>query len=387
MKKLVVMIMLISIGISGCVNNEKIEGVLKPNEEVTISEVEEKEGRVVEEQEGDKEIVTSDERNSREETNELDGKGLLDSFRWIKYTIDINEPKMLDQVSCISGSITIPEGDEVTILDHALYIDGKPEKWSYPLALHGDVREIKDSGEPGKHYIIVFNAPSELIDFSDERLSLTLYVSMEVDGYRLSFMEGNQKSLLLPAKPRELDGLGWINGMKIIAEYNNTGDNPYEVMLVQTEVLTPLTRDDEGFDMYLSGFYGGFELWLVKEGEVVDSLKFNECFGYEKIGFVGTFPINGADYNDDGNLDFNIGIIDKRGSGAIVFTVKDDSFHVFTFDGSKIFRRINPHHSEPYLRGSEGELSIEHFQKEEGGEYYLEKYYWDGMQFISKEGD
>jgi hypothetical protein len=78
MKKLVVMILLISIGISGCVDNEKIEGVLKPNEEVATSEVEEKEGDVVKEQESDKEIITSDERNGREESNGVDEKGLLE---------------------------------------------------------------------------------------------------------------------------------------------------------------------------------------------------------------------------------------------------------------------------------------------------------------------
>jgi hypothetical protein len=80
MKKIIVIIMLISIGISGCVNNEKIEGVLKSNEEVATSEVEELEGDVVKEQEGDKEILTGDERNGREETDELDGKGLLEIF-------------------------------------------------------------------------------------------------------------------------------------------------------------------------------------------------------------------------------------------------------------------------------------------------------------------
>lgn len=247
------------------------------------------------------------------------------------------------------------------------------------MALHGDVREIKDSGEPGKHYVIVFKAPSELIDFSNEQLSLTLYVSMEVDGYRLSCMEENQKILSLPAKPRELEGLGWIDGSKIIAAFTSTGDNPFEVKLVQTVVLTPLTPNDEGFDRNLSGFYGGFELWLVKDGKVVDSLDFNECFGYEKIGFVGPFLIVGDDYNDDGKLDFNIGIIDKRGSAVIFFTVEENSFQMFTFEGSKTLMRANPHHSEDFQRGTEGELLI----NRPGGSY--EKYFWDGIQFVLKE--
>ncbi len=360
MKKLMLIMICILLVLSGCANSVKLENGLEPDGETTISEVEEQDSNVVNDQE--------------KEGN---------SFSWIAYDIDINGPKTLDQISCISASITIPEGDEVEILDHALYVDGKPERWSIPLALHGDVREIKDSEEPGKHFIIVFNTPSELIDFSDEQLSLTLHVSMEVDGYRLSFMEGNQKILSLPAKPRELEGLGWIDGSKIIAEFNNTGDNPYEVKLVQTVVLTPLTPDDEDFDMYNSGFYGAFELWLVKDGEVVDSLDFNECFGYEKIGFVCPFPIVGDDYNDDGNLDFNIGIIDKRGSAVIFFTVKDDSLYVFTFDDSKILMRANLHHSEDIQRGVDGELLI-NLPKKEGGGYYLERYVWDGVQFVSK---
>ena len=363
MKRFIVFLICMMFGLSGCMNSESAEMENEPNEESEIIEVDEQKNSVVEDRE--------DEANS---------------FQWIQYVVDINEPKMIDQISYISGSITIPKGDEVTILDHALYVDGKPEKWSSPLALHGDVREIMDSGEPGKHYVIVFNAPLELIDFSDEQLSLTLYMLMEVDGYRLSFMEGNQKILSLPTKPRELEGLGWIDGSKIIAEFNNTGDNPYEVKLVQTVALTPLTPDDEDFDMYNSGFYGAFELWLVKDGEVVDSLKFNECFGYEKIGFVGTFPIKGADYNDDENLDFNMDIIDKRGSGTIVFTVKDDSLYVFTFDDSKTIMRANPHHSEDFQRGADGELII-NLPKKEGGGYYLERYFWDGIQFVSKEYD
>lgn len=81
MKKLVVMIMLISIGISGCVNNEKIEGVLKPNEEVATSEVEELEGDVGKAQKSDKEILTDPERNGREETDGLDGKDLLEIYK------------------------------------------------------------------------------------------------------------------------------------------------------------------------------------------------------------------------------------------------------------------------------------------------------------------
>lgn len=356
MKRLIVIVSCIVFGLSGCMNSESADMEGKSNEKAEMMAVDEQENIAAEDREDD-----------------------ADSFQQIRYVVDINEPKRIDQISYISGAITIPEGDEVAILDHALYVDGKSEKWSIPLALHGDVREIKDNEEAGKHFIIVFNAPSELIDFSNEQLSLTLYVSMEVDGYRLSCMEENQKILSLPAKPRELEGLGWIEGAKIIAEYINTGDNPYQVMLVQTTVLTPLTPDDEDFDRYLSGFYGGFELWLVKKGEVVDSLDFNECFGYEKIGFIGTFPIVGEDFNDDGNLDFNIGIIDKRGSVVTFFTVRDDSLDVFTFDGSKTLLRASPHHSEDFQRGPEGELLI----NRSGGPF--EKYFWNGIQFVLKE--
>lgn len=200
MKRLIVIMSCIIFGLSGCMNSESADIERKSNEKAEIIAVDEQENTVAEDREDD-----------------------ADSFQWIQYVVYINEPKMIDQISYISGSITIPKGDEVTILDHALYVDGKAEKWSSPLALHGDVREIKDSGEPGKHFTIVFKTPSELIDFSNVSLSLTLYVSMEVDGYQLSFMEGNQKTLSLPAKPRELEGLGRFDCHIVNAERDRIG--------------------------------------------------------------------------------------------------------------------------------------------------------------------
>lgn len=360
MKKWFVLIICIVFGLTACnpvAENENTKNANQQMEETEHSKADEESQDLVPEQDGEKE------------------------YQWIPYSVDIEKPKMMDQVSYIRTIIDIPEGAQVTILDHALYVDGKTEKWSVPLALHGDVRVLTDSQKPGKHYVIVFNAPLELVDFSDDHLSLTFYVSMEVDGYQISFMEENQKNLSLPAKPRELEGIGWINGMKIIAEYKNTGDDPYEVMLVQTEVLPPLTPDDQSFDMYLSGFYGGFDLLLVKQGEIIDSLNFNECFGYEKIGFIGPFSICGADYNDDGNLDFNIGIIDKRGSATIFFTVEEDALQIFTFDGESLVMVANPHHSETYQPRPDGGLVINR-----PGEY-MDEYVWDGRQFVTKENE
>ena len=83
--------------------------------------------------------------------------------------------------------------------------------------------------------------------------------------------------------------------------------------------------------MYNSGFYGEFVLRPVKDGKVVDSLNFNKCFGYEKIGFVGLFSIVGTEYNDDGNLDFNIGIIDRRGSAVVMFVIIPTSIDIVSF--------------------------------------------------------
>lgn len=96
MKRFIVLLICMMFGLSGCMNNESADMEREANEDSGIIEVDEQENSVVEDREDDTNL-----------------------FQWTQYAVDINEPKMMDQISYISGSITIPIGDEVTILDHA----------------------------------------------------------------------------------------------------------------------------------------------------------------------------------------------------------------------------------------------------------------------------
>jgi hypothetical protein len=185
------------------------------------------------------------------------------------------------------------------------------------------------------------------------------------------------------AKPRELQSIGKNDGDDVIAEINdNSKSESYMVMLVQIETVPPLTPDNERFDLYSSGFYGEFELRLVKNETKVDFVNLNDYFGLERIGFVGVFDIVGTDLNGDGNLDFNVGIMDGTGFNYVVFTVQQDELVMFKFDSSKVLESSLKHHSVKFKRSEKDELIIP-ISRTTGG--YCEKcYVWDGMQFISQ---
>lgn len=167
----------------------------------------------------------------------------------------------------------------------------------------------------------------------------------------------------------------------VIVKYcDDAKNNAYEIMLVQTEELT-LSPEDDDFDIYKSGYYGEFELWLIKDESIVDVLYLNDLFGIKNIGFIGKFDLVGDDLNNDEKMDFNIGIINENYFDYIVFTVNENSFKVFTFDDSKILKSASTHHSEEFERGAEGEIVIM-LPKDVGG-FYEKRYYWNGDEFKS----
>jgi len=173
-----------------------------------------------------------------------------------------------------------------------------------------------------------------------------------------------------------------LDSHNTITEYNiDIDDGPFKIILIQTEELTPLKPEDKGFSIYKSRYYGKFKLLLLKDELIVDILDLNDCFNLEYIGFMGKFTLVGEDLNNDGIEDYNIGIMGDDDFEFIAFTVKENSFEIFTFDGEEILNRPNPHHSEGFLKGSEGELIVtvrgEH-------RFYRKRYFWNGFQFISE---
>jgi len=172
-----------------------------------------------------------------------------------------------------------------------------------------------------------------------------------------------------------------VSSNNVVVKYcNDAKNNDYEIMLVQTDEL-PLSPEDDDFDIYKSAYYGEFELWLIKDESIVDLLNLNDLFGVENIGFIGKFDLVRDDLNNDGKMDFNIGIRNENSFNYIVFTVKENSFKVFTFDGSKILKSASTHHSEEFERGAEGEIVIT-LPKNVGG-FYEKRYYWKGDEFKS----
>lgn len=173
-----------------------------------------------------------------------------------------------------------------------------------------------------------------------------------------------------------------LDSHNTITEYNIDIDNePFKIILIQTEELTPLKPEDEGFSIYKNGYYGEFKLLLLKDELIVDILDLNDCFNLKYIGFIGEFTLVGQDLNNDGIEDYNIGIMGNDDFEFIVFTVKENSFEIFTFDGEEILRRPNPHHSESFLKGSEGELIV---AVRGDHRFYRKRYFWNGLQFISE---
>ncbi len=173
-----------------------------------------------------------------------------------------------------------------------------------------------------------------------------------------------------------------IDSHNTITEYNIDIDNePFKIILIQTEELTPLKSEDEGFSIYKSGYYGEFKLLLLKNELIVDILDLNDCFNLKYIGFIGKFTLVGQDLNNDGIEDYNIGIMGNDDFEFIVFTVKENSFEIFTFDGKEILKRPNPHHSESFLKGSEGELIV---AVRGDHRFYRKRYFWNGFQFLSE---
>lgn len=194
---------------------------------------------------------------------------------------------------------------------------------------------------------------------------------------------GNEESLAEVNNEDNIQSLNNVDSGNVVTEYSNdTENNTYEIILIQTEELLPLIPEDDDFDIYKSAYYGEFELRLIKDERIIDSLNLNDCFGLEKIGFIGKFTLADDDINNDGNADFNIGIMNDGIFEFIVFTVRDNKFDAFQFDDSKILMRVSPHHSKNFKKGLDGEIIIT-LPKEIGG-FYEKIYYWDGAQFLSK---
>ncbi len=197
-----------------------------------------------------------------------------------------------------------------------------------------------------------------------------------------SFVSHNREEAIKETDVTIDQSLYDLDSHNIITEYSIDIDNePFKIILIQTEELVPLKPGDEGFSIYKSGYYGEFKLLLLKDELIVDILDLNDCFNPKHIGFIGKFTLVGEDLNNDGIEDYNIGIMGDDDFEFIVFTVKENSFEIFTFDGKEILRRPNPHHSEGFLKGSEGELIVtvrgEH-------RFYRKRYFWNGFQFISE---
>ncbi len=142
--------------------------------------------------------------------------------------------------------------------------------------------------------------------------------------------------------------------------------------------MPPLTPDDEDFNIYKSGYYGRFELWLIKDGKTVDIMSLNTHYDRNYIGFIGDFDLVDDDINGDGNADFNIGIMAEDLFEYVVFTVNQKSFDVFLFDEKGSLLSASKHHSEKFKQGSKGELIIS-LPKDTGG-YYEEKYFWNELR-------
>lgn len=174
-----------------------------------------------------------------------------------------------------------------------------------------------------------------------------------------------------------------LNSYNTITEYSIVTENELlKIKLIQTRKKTPFTPEDEAFNIYKSAYYGEFNLFLLKDELIVDTLNLNECFELKDIGFIGKFTLVGDDINCDGFEDYNIGIMNDDEFEFVVFTVIENSFEVFTFDNEKVIKRASTHHSDDFFIGAEGEVIVTLRSGNHG--FYEKKYFWDGVQFLSE---
>jgi hypothetical protein len=237
-------------------------------------------------------------------------------------------------------------------------------------------------------FLIIFFKVKNLVKFKKAFLIITLIfiiiiiLLLIISSFSSTGVSHNREEAINDTDSTIDQSLYDLDSHNTITEYNIDIDNePFKIILIQTEELTPLKPEDEGFSIYKNGYYGEFKLLLLKNELIVDILDLNDCFNLKYIGFIGEFTLVGQDLNNDGIEDYNIGIMGNDDFEFIVFTVKENSFEIFTFDGEEILRRPNPHHSESFLKGSEGELIVtargEH-------RFYRKRYFWNGLQFISE---
>lgn len=162
----------------------------------------------------------------------------------------------------------------------------------------------------------------------------------------------------------------------------------YTAKLVQTKYLEPLTPEDEGFSMFNSAYYGGFDIVITnKQEQEIDRVALNAYFEDVDMGFIGNFDIIIADYNFDKCPDFAIG--QPKGFGCGVF-----GYVLFSVD--KNGKIINLPVQDGFLYAAEIDASVGfsvnketkgievHLPKEKGDGYEKYEYIWEKDCFILK---
>jgi hypothetical protein len=182
-----------------------------------------------------------------------------------------------------------------------------------------------------------------------------------------------------------------VSNLKSIAEsgelvLNNT--EIYNVKLVQTKYIQPLTPSDPNFNMFYSGYYGEFSLIIEDSNyNIKDQINVNQWFNNNYIGFIDTFELCYDDYNFDNNPDVVLGILSENGTESkyIIFSITNElKFSVIPVEETYVYCAGTDNSTNFQFSDNENEILVtvyDQIQKR----YVTQVYHWNGKEYLIKE--